>query len=123
MIPTIIIIGSALYWLLLETDWLRVNLMGKLVHQAEPEIDSSLDIESDYDGSDIEYLEAYEAQLNEAIYNADYQTWLDERYAITCTVKPRKSDSDRRRDKLNFRDTALYQTNIRGMYQNKQVEV
>ena len=77
MIPAIIIISLAYYWLMLETDWLRVRLIiGELFLDAE--IDTS-----GYDGSDGLCPDDLGAARQEAIENFKYDQWLEERYAGT----------------------------------------
>lgn len=78
MLPAIIIISMAIVWLGLETDWLRVNLIGCI---------PDADMERNFDGSDHVYLADYESQLEEAVLNAEYQSWLDEYHAPKFSMK------------------------------------
>ena len=120
MITTIVIVGIALYWLTLETDYFRVRLTGKLVHSAEPMILPQLDYQPDYDGSDIDYIPDYDTQLDEAVKDAEYQACLDELHAGEYTRKMLPSYEQRLNSKWNYIDSPLYQHRIRPMYQNAQ---
>lgn len=73
MIAAIIIISLALGWLLIETNFMRVRLLVGCFED--------IDHELNFDGSDIDYLADYERQLEEAVLDADYQAWIDERHA------------------------------------------
>jgi len=90
MIPAILIIGLALAWLGIESDWLRVNLMS---------IDLE-DIEPDYDGSDYVYLDDYDLQLigvkESYQFDLDYQKWIDKRHEVKYTWQPQQDYSNRR---------------------------
>lgn len=85
MIATVLIIMTALYWLMMETAWLRVSQpAGECYHH---------DIEYDYDGSDYVYLDDYDRQLQDAILDAEYdnayKAWLDKRHAVKYTWRPK----------------------------------
>lgn len=89
-----------------------------------PAPDLLTDHDPDFDNSDVTYLEQYEAQLAEAIYEHDYQEWLKQHHApkMRTVARARPDEYDRRRAKLDFMDSALFEHNHRGMYQNRQVE-
>jgi len=91
MITAIIIIGIAFFWLMLETDWLRVRLLAGYLHQ--------LDIESSYDGSDSVYLDDYQQQLDEVLRDYQYQCWLDKRHEVKFTWGILKVNEINPRDK------------------------
>ena len=71
MIAALTIIGIAFYWLLRETDYLRVRLP---VGYIECELD--IDFDHTYDGSDFIYYSDYELLLEKAIEDKAYQDWL-----------------------------------------------
>ena len=103
----IISVTLVLYWLMRESDYLRVNLMSEL---------SQYDIEFNFDNSDIEYLPDYNNQFNDLLIDITLASLGDTRY----TTKPYMSTEQRIRNKQNFRDTKLYEVNHRDMYQNSQ---
>ena len=101
-----------------ETDCLRVNLMGKLVHQSKLEIDSQFDIESDYDGSDLQILpdydEQFERMINEREEDKTYQDWLIHRDDKVPSCKPKpaiQSYESRKFDNDNYIGSPLWEYN------------
>lgn len=86
MIVTIIIVSSAFYWLLRETNYLRINLTS----QVQP----CGDLELEYDGSDADYLPDYDQQFNDMIKDFEYQDWLDESHAPIRRTTMQKGGGD-----------------------------
>jgi hypothetical protein len=102
MLPTILIIGTALYWLMRESNYLRINLMLTL---------DDNDLERNYDGADSEYIEAYEAQLSEAVYDYSYQAWLEEYHAPKNNNRILPSRENQLRERYNYQDSRLFEIN------------
>lgn len=93
MILSITIIALAFYWLLRETDYLRVNLIGV------PDL-LLIDYELDYDGSDSVYLSDYEYQYLAGLYDYLYELYRDNEYPVKYR---RVQDSDM----VDYRDRHL----------------
>lgn len=125
MIACIVILSIAFYWLLRETDYLRVRLGGPVVTREMELLLEDIDI-SGYDDSDRDFLPDYTAHDLTAddtelkIDNA-WEQWLEDRYADHFTVTPVRSHEQYKRDMTAYYDSPLYQHRIRGMYQNRQV--
>jgi hypothetical protein len=91
---------------MVETKGLTVRLTGCGVYPVAPQ-----DYQTDYDGSDSVYLDAYEKQHNDAINEDlqkhaddwDYQNWLIEQSA---KVKPANVPGDRFNRLANHERTA-----------------
>lgn len=74
--------------------------------------DELVDYDTDFDGSDRDYLADYDAQFKDTIYQADMERqYQDYIIANTHMVRNTASDDERRRNREGYRDSALYEHN------------
>jgi hypothetical protein len=105
MIATIIIVSIAFYWLLKESDYLRVNLCFAL--------DVNIDYQVDFDGSDCVLLDDYLAQHMDCLkeFNGElYKGYIEIEYGKRRKyLKPKSTDYQLRRYySENYKDSTLY---------------
>jgi hypothetical protein len=91
MIATILVVSSTLYWLLRETDYLRVNLMS--VYDDTELLDYDLicalnDYNQDWGLNHCEAIQDY-------IWRKDYQEWVNNQHAPASHKRTRTDDVTR----------------------------